>query len=74
MVHTPIRRDQFEFDKHHLVHKPTGARFSTYPSRTDISNVNWKMAGRVLPNGDEYDQEDLRRMAQQLLFERGPVA
>ena len=71
MRDTPVRRDQFEFEKHQLIHKPTGARFSPYPGRTDISKVNWQMAGSALPNCDDYDQDDLRRMAQQLLFERG---
>jgi hypothetical protein len=66
-------REQFQWIDNKLVHNQTGAQFSwSYPKQplsTDM-RINWKNAGNVLPNGDHYDREDIRRVALELLSEK----
>src|SRR5688572_5637961 len=61
---------EFEFIKNGIVHKPTNAKFTHYPGRTDIEWINYGHAGDVLPNGDDYDRDEIRQMAQKLLNEK----
>jgi hypothetical protein len=61
---TKVTRDQFEVDELVVRHIPTGARFS-YGS--DV--IHWGQAGDRLPNGDEYDREDVMLLALQILRE-----
>ena len=62
--------DEFEVQENKVVHRPTGATFTCYPKPTLSTDmhVNYKQAGNVLPNGDDYDREDIKAIAQKLLF------
>ena len=72
---TPVTRDQFIIEsKTVVVHRPTGARVSTYeyenPEQTASTvNVNWGQAGSVLPDGRDFDQGDITYMAVIILRE-----
>jgi hypothetical protein len=64
---TPVSRDQFEIKSDvEVLHKPTGARFSTYryddPDLvgSDIK-VNWGHAGEVLETGEDFDRQAVVR-------------
>jgi len=70
MAGTKVTREQFEILTDAVVHTPTGARFSAYPGRPEISQENLGRAGDRLENGDDYRPEDVRAMAKQLLRER----
>jgi hypothetical protein len=70
MAGTKVTREQFEILEDAVIHTPTGARFSAYPGRPEISNINWGRAGDLLENGDEYRREDVQGMAAQLLRAR----
>lgn len=73
---TPVTREQFEFESNLMViHKPTGASFSTY-EYDDPENVgsdikmNWGRAGDVLESGEDYDRGEVGKIAVQLLREQ----
>ena len=55
---TKVTEDQFEIYGPIVRHVPTGARFTV---GSDI--VNWGRAGDVLPSGEEFEREDVQRMA-----------
>ena len=72
---TAVDRTQFDIKNDvQVVHKPTGARFSTYPydhpKDVEIQFLNWGRAGDRLENGDDYEREDVRRVAHELLREQ----
>lgn len=67
MAGTQVTREQFEISLDAVVHTPTGARFSAYRGRPEISNINWGRAGDVLENGEDYRREEVRAIAEQLL-------
>jgi hypothetical protein len=76
MKMTPVTREQFEFESNLMViHKPTGASFSTY-EYDDPENVgsdikmNWGRAGDVLESGEDYDRGEVGKIAVQLLREQ----
>lgn len=74
MPYTEVDDDQFEWSGSTVIHKPTGAAFTwSYPNSqsTDLS-VNWKFAGDVLPNGDDYDRNEILHAAVALLEEKYP--
>jgi hypothetical protein len=71
MKMTPVTREQFEFESNLMViHKPTGASFSTY-EYDDPENVgsdikmNWGRAGDVLESGEDYDRGEVGKIAVQ---------
>jgi hypothetical protein len=72
---TPVKRDQFEIVSNvEVVHKPTGARFSTYeyPDPNDACstlNVNWACAGDRLESGEDYRRDDVGQVASDILRE-----
>jgi hypothetical protein len=61
---TQVNRDQFKWHGNKLIHEPTGARF-TIGSQI----VNYGRAGSVLPNGDDFEKEDVLAVAHQLILE-----
>lgn len=69
MRHATVVSDQFEWMDGWLVHKPTGARFMwRYPNSLSYDlTYNWGAAGNVLPNGDDYERDEIERMALVLL-------
>jgi len=72
MPGTPVSRDQFEWDGNRLIHKPSKATFAwAYPnSESDSVVMNWGLAGDLLPSGEDYDREDVGRVAKELLLEK----
>jgi hypothetical protein len=65
MPYTKVTPDQFEWDENALRHKPTGARFSWYPSGAP-SSVNWGRAGDVLLTGEDFDRDEIRAAAMKI--------
>jgi hypothetical protein len=67
---TLVTEDQFDIEENSVVHRPTNARFSAYPGRPEGHLVNWGITGSVLPNGDDFDREDVANLALELLRTR----
>ena len=69
MQYAKVDSDQFTWIEDWLVHIPTGARFKwSYPnSQSNAVTRNWGVAGNVLPNGDDYERDEIERMAYVLL-------
>ena len=69
MQYKKVFSDQFKWIEDWLVHIPTGARFKwSYPNSTSNAVAcNWGDAGNVLPNGDDYELDEIERMASVLL-------
>lgn len=61
---TDVTKDQFEWDGERLTHKPTGARFH---KRSEF--VNFGNAGNTLTDGTCYEQEDVLRVAHEMVVE-----
>ena len=60
MPYMRVTRDQFEVSRNEVLHKPTGARFTSYPGLDkEISFTNWSRCGDVLPNGEDYSRDDV---------------
>jgi hypothetical protein len=71
MPYTKVARDQFEVLRNKIHHKPTGAVFTSYPGRDkEISHINWGRCGDVLPNGEDYSRDDVRKIAAVLMAEQ----
>jgi hypothetical protein len=71
MPYTRVTRDQFEVSRNEVLHKPTGALFTSYPGRDkEISYVNWSRCGDVLPSGEDYSREEVGLMAATLMKEQ----
>jgi hypothetical protein len=72
---TPVKRDQFEVvSKTEVVHKPTGARISTYEyedpnNACSTINANWGHAGDKLESGEDYRRDDVADVACKILRE-----
>jgi hypothetical protein len=54
--------DEFEFTDTEVKHVPTGLRFWIYPELTEMPG-SW-VSGVPMLNGDEYDREEIRKMAE----------
>jgi hypothetical protein len=69
MQYATVVSDQFQWKGDTLVHIPTGAWFKwSYPNSDSYDlNFSWGAAGDVLPNGDDYEREEIKRMALVLL-------
>jgi hypothetical protein len=63
----PVVPNQFQVGKNKIVHKPTKATFSFDTGDNDFKSVNWGRAGEDLPTGEDYRQDDVMRVARQLL-------
>lgn len=70
MPRTRVSEDQFEVRQNEVIHLPTNARWSAYPGRPDANIRSLGMLGSVLPNGDDYRQDEVERIALRLLAER----
>jgi hypothetical protein len=69
---TPRRKEatdaEFEFDGDHtVVHLPTNARFTAYSGQEHYSTIGWGQLGSILPNGDDYEEETVCRIANKRL-------
>lgn len=67
---TAVTRDQFRLQGNSVVHVPTGAEFTAYPETPEPHMVNWGFAGDVLPNGEDYEREEVLAVAVSILAER----
>jgi hypothetical protein len=67
---TLVTEDQFDIEENSVVHRPTNARFSACPGRPEGRLANWGHAGAELPNGDDFDRDDVARVALKLLATR----
>jgi hypothetical protein len=65
----PVRRDQFEISPRGIIHKPTGASFIPDPSEPGWGHLDPGQLGNVLPNGDDYEPQEVDAMMQQLWVE-----
>jgi hypothetical protein len=63
-------REEFACADDTVTHRPTGARFMARPGTIDIHDIDYRLAGQTLPNGDLYLRGDVLRLARQLLAER----
>lgn len=65
MPSTQGAREQFRWDDDKLTHEPTRARFTL-----GSQFVNYGRTGSVLSNGDDFQREDVLKMAYQLVLEK----
>ena len=63
MPYTRVTREQFVMRGREVKHLPTGATFAA-------QFVNWGRCGAVLPNGDDFDQDEVVKLAHTILIER----
>jgi hypothetical protein len=67
MANTKVAKEQFTITADELKHRPTGATFSIHGRDNDFSWIHWGLAGAPLPNGEEYDRDEVGRMAMNIL-------
>ena len=76
MTLASVTREQFEIRSEvEVVHIPTGADFRAYPYRDpddmlESVKVSWGRAGAPAESTGDYADEQVRRMASQLLLEQ----
>lgn len=58
---------EFEYQPNGLIHVPTGATWTTFPSRTELRSYRPSKLGMVLSNGDFYYESEVRGLAQRLM-------
>jgi len=68
--YVPVSAEQFECGEDEVTHVPTGARFWAYPESLEPHGENWGRSGRVLDNGDVYEQAEIYHMACEFLRQR----
>jgi hypothetical protein len=66
-VATPVVPNQFAVGKNKIVHKPTNATFSFNLGDTVFKSINWGHLGEQLKTGQNYNKDNVMRVAQQLL-------
>jgi hypothetical protein len=64
---TPVVPSQFTVGKNRIVHKPTTATFSFDTGHTTFKSVHWGRAGEQPSSVPDYRNDDIMRVAQQLL-------
>ena len=62
---------EFKIEKDGIRHLPTNARFYPYAGMEKLQNVMLGSLGSVLPNGDDYRQDEVEEMAVKLWAARG---
>jgi hypothetical protein len=62
--------EEFEISENEVVHKPTKATWTAYAGRPEPHLYRQSMLGSVLPNGDDYREDEVTAMALKLLAER----
>lgn len=63
-------RQEFEIKENEVVHKPTNAMWGAYTGIAKPHYFRRNMLGSVLPNGNNYREDEVTQMAHQLLAER----
>lgn len=66
MASTPVSEEQFEINKDGITHTPTGANFTPHPGSPHSGTANWANLGNVLPTGEDYRPDEVRKMMEQL--------
>jgi hypothetical protein len=61
------KREEFEVKGNEVEHLPTRATWTKYPEQ---HLYRQRLLGSVLPNGDEYREDEVTIMAMELLAER----
>jgi hypothetical protein len=69
MASTPVSKDQFEISADGITHEPTGANYKPHPGSPHSGNANWANLGNVLPNGEDYRPEEVKRMMERMWAE-----
>ena len=65
----PVQSDQFEISPADITHKPTGASFIPDPGEPGWGHLDPGKLGHRLPNGDDYEPNEVDAMMQQLWIE-----
>ena len=73
MATRSARIDEFEVRGDEVTHRPTNARWTAHPGDPLPHLQNPGMLGSVLPDGDEYREDDVLQIALKLLRERPGV-
>jgi hypothetical protein len=63
-------RGEFEIHGDEIVHRPTGATWEAYEGHPEPSHYRASMLGSVLPNGNDYREDEVIEMALRLLADR----
>jgi hypothetical protein len=61
---------EFKMLENEVIHKPTNASWTAYPGQAEPFLFRRSMLGSVLPNGDDYREQEVVKMALDLLKER----
>ena len=70
-MNTAVARAQFDIRANELKHRPTGATFSIKDGTKEFAWIHWGLAGVALPNGEDYDRDEVGRMAMDILRSSG---
>jgi len=72
MAKRPVRpsHQEFEVTETQVTHKPTNATWFAYAGDPIHHFMKRGMLGSVLPNGDDYREDEVTEMAYDLLRER----
>ena len=62
--------DEFDREENSVTHRPLNATFYAYPESPEICRHIVGHLGSVLPNGDDYDEDSVWRIARRLIAER----
>jgi hypothetical protein len=62
--------EEFVVSGNEVKHVPTNATFYAYKGQKEISSYLRGHMGSVLPNGDDYEEETIERIAAKLMKER----
>ena len=57
----PVCRDQFEISPKGIAHKPTRATYTPHPGAPHSGTMNLSQLGIVLPNGEDYQPDEVNR-------------
>jgi hypothetical protein len=63
-------REEFEVSENQVVHTPTNATWTAYPGHARAHLYRPSRLGGVLPNGDDYREDEVTEMALRLMAER----
>jgi len=69
MPSTPVQRDQFEFSRKGITHKPTGSTYTPHPGAPFSGTANLNQLGNMLTNGNDYRLHEVQAMMEQLWAE-----
>ena len=64
-----IRRDQFNITPEGIVHKPTDSHFAPHPGDPYSGSMRLGQLGNVVPVGERYDPDQVKRIMMQLWTE-----